>query len=138
MDNRFSNTRQDPVTQAAEFFIEFRAGDGTPAVRARFEQWLRSSPENVQAYLEIAAGWSELPTADPEGRIDLEALLAVAREAEDDNVIHLALGQADVVTRAPPSRARLWALVASLVLLVTLAGAGIWTYVDGGHTYKTG
>jgi len=139
MDNRFSNTRQDPVTQAAEFFIEFRAGDGTPAVRARFEQWLRSSPENVQAYLEIAAGWSALPTADPEGRIDVQALLAAARSA--DNVIHLDVGGAGVASRSQSRlhRKRLWVLAGSLaLLLVALAGTGIWGLTQDRLTYTTG
>jgi transmembrane sensor len=139
MDNHSSNARQDPVAQASEFFVEFRAGDGTPAVRARFEQWLRRSPENVQAYLEIAAGWSQLPTADPEDRLDLQALLAAARNASDDKVIHLDLGRTHGAPRFLPHRMRLWALAGSLaLLLVALAGTGIWVFTQGGLTYKTG
>ncbi|MFZ1868142.1 MAG: FecR/PupR family sigma factor regulator, partial [Steroidobacteraceae bacterium] len=79
MDTPSANMRLNPAVQASEFFVEFRVGDATPAVRARFEKWLRASPEHVRAYLEVAAGWSDLPTADPGGRIDLQALLAVAR-----------------------------------------------------------
>lgn len=138
MDNRSSNVSQDPVTQASGFFVEFRAGDATPSVRAQFEKWLRASPEHVQAYLEIAAGWSELPTADPEGRIEVQALLAAARNANDDNVVHLCFGPAG---GAPPSLTRptrLWRLAAALALLLTLAGAGIWAFSQGGRTYDTG
>lgn len=139
MDNRFSNMRRDPVTQAAEFFVEFRAGDATPAVRGRFEQWLRRSPDNVQAYLDIAAGWSELPTADPEDQLDLRTLLAAARAAGDDNVIHLDLGGVDTAPSSQRSPVRLWVHVGSMaLLLIALAGAGIWVFAHGVLTYKTG
>src|SRR6185437_16573409 len=117
MDNRSSNVHQDPVAQASEFFIDFRAGDATPSVRARFEKWLRSSPENVQAYLEIAAGWSELPIADPEGRIDVQALLTAARNTKDANVVHLRPGRADAALASLPHRMGLRGLAVCLVLL---------------------
>lgn len=138
MDNRSPNMRQDAVTQAAGFFMEFRAGDGTPAVRARFEKWLRASPENVQAYLDIAAGWSALPTADPEGRIDVQALLVAARDTNDANVIHFAFAQADIERRSLPHRMRAWAVAASLAALVTLVGTALWVFTKGGSTYNTG
>ena len=139
MDNRSSSTRQDPVTQASEFFIEFRAGDGTPTLRARFERWLRSSPENVQAYLEIAAGWSELPIADPEGRIDVQGLLDAARNTKAENVIPWGLGRAGVARPSRPRRTPFWSLAVSLALLaMALAGTGTWLMTGGGVTYKTG
>lgn len=138
MDKR-SNTRQDTVTEASEFFIEFRAGDGTSAVRERFEKWLRSSPENVQAYLQIAAGWSELPTADPESRIDLEALLQAARNAKGDNVVQLDMARAHIATRCSSHRLRMRALAAPLaLLLIALGGTTLWVLTRGVFTYKTG
>lgn len=138
MDNRFPNVRQDPVTQASEFFVEFRAGDGTPDVRARFEKWLRSSPENVQAYLEIAAGWSELPTADPEDRIDIEALLEAACDGNDENVVRLR-GKTGVPPRFHVARMRHWMLAGSVVLLlVALGSAGLLATIQDGRTYDTG
>jgi transmembrane sensor len=57
--------------------------------RARFIEWLRRSPEHIHAYLEIAGVWAELPTSDPEGKIDIEALIARAR------------GEPDVVALSP-------------------------------------
>lgn len=126
------------VAQASEFFIEFRVGDDTPAVRARFEKWLRASPEHVQAYLEVASGWSELPIADPEGRIDVQALLAAARNSGDDNVVRLRTPQPGARYPSVPHRHRSWATAVSLALMVTLIGAGIWLYSSGGRTYTTG
>lgn len=137
MDKRPSHLHPDIVTEAAAWFVEFRSGDATPAARSRFEQWLRSSPEHVQAYLEVAAGWSTLPTRDTEGRIDLQAWVAAARNSGDDNVVELASSQP---TTVPPARhrSRPWALAASIALLVALIGAGLWLYAPQGHTYRTG
>ncbi len=131
---------QDPVTQAADFFIDFRAGDGTAAVRARFEKWLRSSPENVQAYLEIAAAWSELPTADPESRIDVEALLEAAREVKEGNVINLDPGRVRAASPTSWRHMRRWACVGStaLLLLAALVGLSLWRVNSGAATYETG
>ena len=81
--------KRDTIAEASVWFVEFRTGDASPALRGQFEKWLRRSPEHIQAYLEIAAGWSELPTADPEGRIDLQALLSLARNSGDENVVKL-------------------------------------------------
>jgi transmembrane sensor len=130
--------RLDPVAEASEFFVEFRVGDITPAVRTRFEKWLRASPEHIQAYLEVAAGWSELPTADPEVRIDLQALLAAARDSDDDNVVHLRSSQADAGRASTPHHAQPWAIAASLALISAVIGAGLWLCTPEGRTYTTG
>lgn len=138
MDKCSSTTRQDTLTEASKFFIEFRAGDGTPTVRARFERWLRSSPENVQAYLQIAAGWSDLPTGDPEDQMGLQALLARAKDAQPNNVVHLALRNANRVRHTFQSPKKVLTLVASLAVLIILAGTGTWVAIQRGHTYSTG
>ncbi len=133
------NVHPDLVAQASEFFVEFRVGDGTRACRARFEKWLRASPDHVQAYLEVAAGWSELPVADPEGRIDLQALLARARSSSDDNVVPLRSSPATARPRSPATHTRRWAIAACLALMATVLGAGVrfLAYRDG-RTYSTG
>lgn len=115
MSNRMSSLKADTIAEASAWFIEFRAGDITPAARARFERWLRRSPEHIQAYLEIAAGWSELPTADPQGRIDLQALLRLARDSGGDNVVQLS--RAADRDRPAPRAARRLALAASLAAI---------------------
>jgi transmembrane sensor len=86
-----SNGRTHPaiVAEASSWFIEFRAGDVDGDARARFIEWLRRSPEHIHAYLEIAGVWAELPTSDPQGKIDIEALIARAR------------GEPDVVALSP-------------------------------------
>lgn len=138
MDTSSANKRLDPAAQASEFFIEFRTDGGTAAVRARFEKWLRASPEHVQAYLEVAAGWSELPTSDPQHRIDLEALLTAARETGEDNVVHLRSSRAQPARPSIAHLAKLRAIAAVLALVVSALGAGIWLLAQQGHTYSTG
>jgi transmembrane sensor len=80
-----SNGRTQPaiIAEASAWFVEFRAGDVNGDARARFIEWLRRSPEHIHAYLEIAGVWAELPASDPEGRIDIAALIERARGAPD-------------------------------------------------------
>ena len=91
MKVEISNGRIHPaiIAEASSWFIEFRAGDVDGDARARFIEWLRRSPEHIHAYLEIAGVWAELPTSDPVGKIDIEALIARAR------------GEPDVVALSP-------------------------------------
>ena len=80
-----SNGRTHPaiIAEASAWFIEFRAGDVDGDARQRFIEWLRRSPEHIHAYLEISGVWAELPTADPEGKFDMAALIERARSAPD-------------------------------------------------------
>ena len=135
MVDRTASLKPDTIAEAAAWFIEFRAGDATPALRSQFEKWLRSSPQHIQAYLEIAAGWSELPTADPEGRIDLQAIIALARGNHAANVVRLS--RSGSTSRITPIRARRLALVASLAIITLLLGAGSWLLAER-HVYSTG
>ncbi len=138
MDNPAASVHPDLVAQASEIFVDFRVGDGTPACRERLEKWLRASPEHVQAYLEVAAGWSELPTADPEGRIDLQAILARARSRGDENIVPLRSPQVDARRPSTPARARPWMIAASLALMAILLGAGSRLLAHReGRTYST-
>ena len=111
MDNRPGSAPEgrDIVAEACAWFAEFREGEVPAPVRARFDEWLRRSPEHIQAYLEVSAAWSELPTGDPEGRIDVAALVARARASADDNVVALGASARSEDTPAAvesPSRAR--------------------------------
>ncbi len=128
--------KPEAAAEAAAWFTEFRVGDITSASRAAFDDWLRQSPQHIQAYLDVAAGWSELPTADTERRIDMQALVARARESHDENVVTLAR-VGDSGMRSKP-RARGWALAASLALISILSGALGWVWLHRADTYSTG
>lgn len=74
--------------QAAEWFIEFRTGDIDPAGRREFDTWLRTSPEHLRAYIEVAAIWNESGSIRPQREFDTDALIALARV--EGNVVSLA------------------------------------------------
>lgn len=131
-----STTKPDAAAEAAGWFAEFRAGDVTPGTRARFDDWLRQSPQHIRAYLEVAAGWAELPTEDPLGRIDIRALVARARESQDENVVALPRAAKSGLRSSP--RARMRALAASLALVSILSGALAWVWLYQADTYSTG
>lgn len=128
--------KPEAAAEAAAWFTEFRAGDVTPSTRAAFDDWLRQSPQHIHAYLEVAAGWAELPTADPEGRIDMQALVARARDSHDENVV--TLPRADKSGLRSNPRARVRALAASLALISVLSGAVAWVWLYRADTYSTG
>ena len=159
-----TSPNREIVAEASAWFVEFREGNVPAAIRARFDEWLRRSPEHIQAYLEVSAAWSELPTADPEGRIDVEALVTRARATADDNVVAVAsLGvsgapegrphlflekrtenphpQSDVVPRqAKRSRGFYGVLpiAASVILVTALTALVVWLAPFHTDTYSTG
>lgn len=75
--------------EACEWFIEFRLEEPDVATRKAFDQWMRRSPENVAAYLEVAVVWSDPAAHDARRKWDTESLIAQARAAPD-NIVSLA------------------------------------------------
>lgn len=135
MGHSVSSTRlrRQVISEACAWFVEFRAGAPTAGTRDRFDEWLRHSPEHIQAYLEVAAAWSELPASDPQGRIDVEGLVERARASRDDDVVvplagHRNAGRSEELMRGY-KRPGLWgrqALAASIGLLLLVAGVLGW------------
>ncbi len=131
------------VAEASAWFIEFRAGDVNDEARQHFIEWLRRSPEHIQAYLEVSGVWAELPTSDPEGKIDIASLIARARNEAD--VIALSPDSSRRSHAQPPAEPRMLRYsprravlaIAALALLASVAvrflGVG-----DFGGSYSTG
>src|SRR3984957_17334768 len=124
------------VAEASQWFIEFRAGDVHGEARLRFIEWLRRSPEHIQAYLEVSGVWSELPSSDPEGRLDIASLIARARNEPD--VIPLSpvnprLPPAPPAAQ-PPAFRKLWRrpvlAAAALALLASITALFLWIDSD--------
>src|SRR5258708_4169433 len=150
-----TSPNRDLIAEASAWFVEFRSGEAAAHTRARFDEWLRRSPEHIQAYLEVSAAWSELPTADPEGRIDVASLVARARASAEDNVVGIRNPRAQpaatpqslsitptpplvpVVAACRPLKPRHFATAASLAFLVALVGLGAW-FALFANTYSTG
>ena len=135
MGSSVSSTRlrRQVISEACAWFVEFRTGAATAGTRDRFDEWLRHSPEHIQAYLEVAAAWSELPTSDPQGRIDVEGLVERARASRDEDVVVSLAGHRGAGESAEHiqgyKRAGLLgrhALAASIGLLLIIAGVLGW------------
>ena len=130
------------IAEASAWFIEFRAGDVNGDARARFIEWLRRSPEHIHAYLEISGVWAELPTSDPEGKIDIAALVARARGEPDVIALSPGGGRSPPVPSAAKPRTawRLRRAAAALAAAVLLAVVTL-TFLDGSKfsgSYSTG
>jgi transmembrane sensor len=137
--------RREVIAEACEWFVEFRGGDELHGSRSRFDDWLRQSPENIQAYLEVAAAWSEMPTQDPFGRINTDALVERARSSRNDEVLvpfssvrpSASTANEEVAPKATAKvRHAPRALAACIVLLAVAAATVTWLY--NGVTYATG
>src|SRR5689334_20893150 len=134
--------------EAAEWFIEFRTGDIDIAGRRAFDVWLRSSPQHLCAYLEIAAIWNEGGALDARRELDLDALISLAQGEE--KVIALDGRTAQAAGTAPrtgevseragrPTRVnghRL-ALAASMAFVVLAAATLLWLQFYSATTYET-
>jgi transmembrane sensor len=137
MPSRTPPNRQ-VLEEAAAWFVDFRADDLDPSGRERFRHWLQRSPEHIQAYLEIAGTYAELP--EPEGILDTRELIANARSSADGNVVAFCSdktekGESTRMTnrKVVPGKGRL-ALAASVVL--ALSAAAVWLHIQRG-TYST-
>jgi transmembrane sensor len=133
-------TNQQILEEASNWFIEFRAGDVDARARQEFHAWLRRSPDHIQAYLDIAATYAELPAPVTNGAIDLQVFIDKARASVDLNVVSLDVRKA-ANSPSPQQRharaagARRALSIAASVLFVALALAS-WFYVER-ETYGT-
>jgi transmembrane sensor len=143
---RYSNgkTHAAVVAEASEWFIEFRAGDVNGEARLRFMEWLRRSPEHIQAYLEVSGAWSELPGSDPEGKFDIASMIAHARNESDvtplspvNPGLHPPKPAAEPRAFGAIWRRPVWA-TAVLVLLASITTLFVWIDGDKVRTYSTG
>ena len=136
MAKRSSIIDSGAIAEAAAWFAEFRAGEMTAGTRARFDEWLRQSPEHIQAYLEVSVGWSELPTADPDRRIDVQALIGRARASEEENIIPFSTMER--TEQRSERRGWKFAVAASIAALAILIGAPAWIEAYHLGEYSTG
>jgi len=133
--------------EAADWLIEFRSGDIDVAGRKAFYEWLRTSPEHMRAYLELAAIWNEGSALDPAHSVPDGGLLETSEP--ETNVIALSTSHSErphginATDRSQPTRVsarlvgrRLVYLAASLLLAASAALQWYWHEVRG--VYSTG
>jgi transmembrane sensor len=133
-----TQTRQE----AAEWLIELQLDAPDAAARERFVEWLRTSPENVRAYLEVVSLWDDAQHYDAGRELDVDALTSRARN--ESNLITLdtcsnpeprAGAEMDVPVTEP--RFRQTGLAAAVVAVVTLVLLGVWLGAHYEHSYAT-
>lgn len=128
------NVPSDAIfNEAADWLIEIRDGALDARDLIRFNAWLRRSPENIDAYLEVAAIWEEIPLLARGMDIDIDAIVEHARA--QSNITELgryAPRSAAVAGEAPrkwtPQRWS-WPYAAAIALLAVLVSAvtlGLW------------
>jgi transmembrane sensor len=136
-----SKTHSAIVSEASTWFIEFRAGDVTGEARTQFIEWLRRSPEHIQAYLDISRLWAELPASNAAGQFDIGALIEDARRSAD--VISLAPGHSPSPTTfsvlRPKTRwqRRSVQLAAAATVLLAVVGVWLWRGTEASDAYAT-
>jgi transmembrane sensor len=121
MRNSTIKPSREMISEASKWLIEFRTSDPSQAERDRFKAWLCTSPQHIQAYFEVAAAWSELPDADPEGRIDIQQMIRAARESGDANVVELGARFKSRDTRVRSHSMKFVAIAASVLVLLFVA-----------------
>lgn len=139
--NSRSALNRQILDEASKWFVDFRAGDIDADARKEFHEWLRRSPEHIQAYLDIASTYAELPAPSPDGELDVQALIDNARSSTDANVIPLEVpgsgvtGISGLSPSAKTSTRRVLAIAASFLLAILALGS--WFHVAR-DTYTTG
>lgn len=126
---------QQIIDEAATWFVEFRTGDIDTHTRKEFHEWLRRSPDHIQAYLDIAATYAELPAPNPSGELNVQAMIDTARSSPDPNVIDLGLGPRASALRPDHSALRTKYLAIAATVVMTIAVAS-WLYIQR-DTYST-
>lgn len=122
--------------EAGEWFIEFRSGDIDAAGRRAFDAWVRSSPEHLRAYVEIAAIWNESGALDELREFDTATL--IAQGLAEANVVTL-----EQETAAPvPSSRRFattprWSVAAAVLIAFVGVVAAAWLQLSRAPTYVT-
>jgi transmembrane sensor len=126
-------------SEASDWLIEFRSGDIDAQGRKTFYHWLRTSPEHMRAYLELAAIWNEGHGLDRNRHFD-DARLSADLQSEN-NVTSLELPSAHAGLQralvAPSRRKRPPWVAFAAGLLLAFIGIGCW-YEYFRDTFATG
>jgi transmembrane sensor len=118
--------------EASEWFVEFRMGETDVAGRKAFDSWIRSSPEHLRAYLEIAAIWNEGASMQAHRDLSSDGLIALAHTPGNVVSFDFEPPRVDFAAATDTSLRRLparWPVSLAAVLSLFLLGSvfvGIW------------
>ena len=125
--------------EACGWFVECRTGGLDESARSSLDQWLRTSPEHVSAYLEVAAIWTEASSLDPQRQLDPTTLISEATQDQANVVMWHSHASVSPPARVDPDRRRrrrVRAIAASVAALGIVAAA-TWFAALNTPTYAT-
>ena len=143
-----SQLNRQILDEASEWFVDFRVGDIDAEARARFDEWLRRSPEHIRAYWEVAKTYVGLPPGSSLSPYKIDELIAYARSDSTANVVALDLLPRPTESRPPTAtrmegeaarghpRRRRFLAAAAVASGLTLAGA-LWWQTERYPLYTT-
>jgi transmembrane sensor len=110
--------------EAAHWFVEFRTGDIDAAGRRNFDTWVRTSPEHLRAFIEIAALWGHSGKLGRHSPFSLEELIASARK--ETNVVPLSrMAPPEDALTGRQRRFRLAAAAAALLVIGSIVAGSL-------------
>jgi transmembrane sensor len=79
MDGQFDRLKPNLQIreEAAEWLIQFNADSADAAARAQFDEWLRTSPEHIRAYIELLPLWHDSTSLAEVNQLSRDALIAL-------------------------------------------------------------
>jgi transmembrane sensor len=121
--------------QAAHWWVTFREGEATSAEKSEFVDWVKRSPESVEASLRIARVHAALSRPDVRWpQTSAEELIRAAKAVPEDNVVPLHRRAAAPVAAPPRRTATLKLGLAASLLVAVCVG---WFSLTGGDQYQT-
>lgn len=126
------------IDEASEWFVTLRDRNADPGAQDRFMDWLRRSPEHVEAYLGIVALWSDVSAIGTAP--DTEAATLIGRARADNNVFPMASPpramHSSRVTSKRHRGFRFGIAAASALLVAGLGTLAYWNHWRG-TSYET-
>ena len=110
--------------QAADWFVANRAGL-SPRAREDFAAWLKASPVHVEEYMGLAAIARDLREACAEPEISVDALVAAAGAAEDEQIRPLWPRMVEATRETLSPRRRAVAVTVAAFAVLSL-GLSVW------------
>src|ERR1700739_4557173 len=90
--------------EATDWIVKNREGHLDAQEKMRFDAWLRESPQNLRAYLEMSGVWEDVASIDPGLNASADELIARARAEE--NIVPLEAPSALRMRGAPETGRR--------------------------------
>lgn len=85
------------LEEATTWFVEFNEGEVGQPDRKAFIKWLKTSPEHIRAYLQVAAHWEDARALSKASAPSIDDLVALAHETTYATVIPInGTGQSEI------------------------------------------